>query len=459
MLNTFDSVDQLISEWNPLQPVNVEARKKLDKKFRLEFNYNSNHLEGNTLTYGETELLLLFDDTRGNHSMREYEEMKSHDAAWQMLEEWARDKGRPLTEQAIKNLNEVILVRPYWKEAITSDGKQTRREIKIGSYKQFPNSVRLANGELFEYASPVETPALMQELLEWYRSEEGTLHPVTLAAMLHYKFVRIHPFDDGNGRIARMLMNYVLLRNDLPPVIIKSEEKQSYFRVLHIADTGDYEAFIIYVAEQLIWSLQIAIKAAKGESIEEEKDVEKEIVLFKKSLSRKKESNKIKTHDAVKWILYHSATPLFIQLKETMIRFNDLFHETVIRFIFSDSDDITYNIKSRSGGYKLAIDNQFPDSFIEWLSKVEQKNIIRFGIEFSWDGYKLSTPAFSVGVYVLFTFDKFSYHLSRQTTFDEPNHYLEKNYEQQLSKEEIAFTVKQVANDIIEEIKKNHFDE
>ncbi len=277
MQNTFAGIEQLTTEWISLQPLALEARKKIDKKFRLEFNYNSNHLEGNTLTYGETELLLLFDDTHGNHTMREYEEMKSHDAAWQMINEWARDKERPLNEQAIKNLNEVILVRPFWKEAITADGQPTRREIKIGDYKQHPNSVRLANGELFDYASPVDTPMLMQELIAWYRSEENALHPLTLAAMLHYKFVRIHPFDDGNGRMARLLMNYVLLRNNLPPIIIKSADKQSYLRVLHIADTGDYEPFIAYMAEQLEWSLRLSIKAARGESIEEENDWEKKL--------------------------------------------------------------------------------------------------------------------------------------------------------------------------------------
>jgi Fic family protein len=88
-------------------------------------------------------LLLLFDDTKGNHTLREYEEMKAHDVAWQLVEEWAKDAERPLTEQNIKNLNEVILVRPFWKEAITSDGQATRRQIKVGDYKAHPNSVRL----------------------------------------------------------------------------------------------------------------------------------------------------------------------------------------------------------------------------------------------------------------------------------------------------------------------------
>ena len=96
----------------------------------------------------------------------------------------------------------------------------------MGDYKKFPNSVRLANGEIFDYATPSETPSLMGELVDWVRSEENkrNLHPIELAAQLHYKFVRIHPFDDGNGRLSRLLMNYILLKNDLPPVIIRSDD-------------------------------------------------------------------------------------------------------------------------------------------------------------------------------------------------------------------------------------------
>ena len=273
-----------------LLPMKPEDKQRLDKKFRLEFNYNSNHLEGNTLTYSETKLLLIFDDTQGNHTMREYEEMKAHDVAYHLVEEWAKEKERPLTEQIIKNLNEVILVRPFWKDAITPDGKNTRRLIKVGDYKEYPNSVRLANGEMFEYAAPTDTPILMQELIDWYRQEENEIHPVTLAAMLHYKFVRIHPFDDGNGRVSRLLMNYVLLRNGLPPVVIKSEDKLNYLRALNRADIGDYEAFIDYIAQQAVWSLQLSIRAAKGESIDEPGDLDKKLTQLRRKLGQQSDT-------------------------------------------------------------------------------------------------------------------------------------------------------------------------
>lgn len=264
-----------------------EYQQKLDKKFRLEFNYNSNHIEGNTLTYGETELLLIFGDTQGNHNLREYEEMKGHDLALKLAADLAADNEHPLTESFIKNLNEIILKEPFWKEAVTADGQNTRRLIKVGNYKEYSNSVRLPNGEMFNYASPAETPILMQELIDWYRTEGKALHPVTLASMLHYKFVRIHPFDDGNGRIARLLLNYVLLKNNLPIITVKSTDKQNYLRVLHLADVGNIEPFIDYIAALVTWSLEVSIKAAKGENIEEPNDWEKELQVLKKKIGQK----------------------------------------------------------------------------------------------------------------------------------------------------------------------------
>jgi Fic family protein len=320
--NNLDIVDSLLQELKQLQPINPENKRKLDKKFRLEFNYNSNHIEGNTLTYGETELLLIFDDTRGSHTMREYEEMKAHDVAYQLIEEWAKDTERPLTEQNIKNLNEIILVRPFWKDAITPDGQQTRRLIKVGSYKEYPNSVRLANGEIFDYASPTETPILMNELIEWYRDEESGLHPVTLATMLHYKFVRIHPFDDGNGRVSRLLMNFILLKNGFPPVIIKSKDKTNYLNALHDADTGNYETLINYIAEQLIWSLQISIKAIKGENIDEPDDLDKKLALLEKELEAEDADNELQTHLSTRVMNQHFNDWIFQLLEKLIITTN-----------------------------------------------------------------------------------------------------------------------------------------
>jgi Fic family protein len=119
-----EHIDKLKKQLTQLQPLGAENQQRLDKKFRLEWNFNSNHIEGNTLTYSETELLLIFDQTKGNHELREYEEMKGHDVALKLFYDLAFDKERNLTEKFIREINEILLVRPFYKEAIPPMGKK-----------------------------------------------------------------------------------------------------------------------------------------------------------------------------------------------------------------------------------------------------------------------------------------------------------------------------------------------
>ena len=118
-------IEQLYNEWISLQPLKPKHKKRLDEKFRLEFNYNSNHIEGNTLTYGQTKLLLIFGDTTGNAKLQDYEEMRAHDVGFNITTQEAKDIERPLSEAFIRELNKTILVRPFWKDAVTDAGQPT----------------------------------------------------------------------------------------------------------------------------------------------------------------------------------------------------------------------------------------------------------------------------------------------------------------------------------------------
>lgn len=323
---TIDTVNALKKELDKKIPLEVEDNKRLQKKLRLEFNYNSNHLEGNTLTYGQTQLLLFFDKSSGDVPVSDIEEMKAHDVALSQIKEMANENERPLTESFIKELNKTILVKPFWKDAIAQNGTPTRKKVEIGQYKSSPNSVQLKNGEIHEYASPEETPALMSDLLNWYNVSKAKLHPVQLAAEFHYRFVCIHPFDDGNGRVARLIMNYILLKNNYPPVIIKSEDKESYLTALQKADTGDVESLIEYIEEQSIWSLELSLKAANGEDLDELGDIEKEIEILK----RKKltETKIFKTPKVAYEVITHINNDLWKPLNKLLQNFDDFFAET-----------------------------------------------------------------------------------------------------------------------------------
>ena len=117
-------------------------------------------------------------------------------------------------------------------------GMQTSYNVHAGQYKTRPNSVITRYGDRFEYASPEETPALMTDLVDWYNKAEvgGKLSPVELAVLFHYRYIRIHPFEDGNGRIARLLVNYILTKHDYPMIVVRSRLKNEYLEALHAAD-------------------------------------------------------------------------------------------------------------------------------------------------------------------------------------------------------------------------------
>lgn len=336
--NLSKQIEQLEKKLKNLLPLKKEQEEILWKKFRLEWNYNSNHIEGNTLTYSQTKLLFLFGKTEGDHDIREYEEMKAHDVAIKMVQQEADEK-RPLTERFIRELNEKLLVEPFWKPAITESGEETQKQIIPGQYKTSPNSVRTATGEVFRYASPEETPAMMNDLVQWYRDalETENVDPVVLAAELHYRFVRIHPFDDGNGRVARLLMNYCLFYFNLPPVIIKSTEKDQYLTALNKADTGNRDAFHEYIGQQLVWSLNLNIKAAKGESVEEDEDLDKKIALLKREATIKlnQHSKSIKTPTSILQLCNNFLQPIKNNLSEKLTAsYNDVFSNIDVELAF-----------------------------------------------------------------------------------------------------------------------------
>lgn len=260
-------IEELYQEWQNVQPIKDEYLQRLNRKFMLEFNYNSNHIEGNTLTYGQTELLLMFGRVVGNAYMRDLEEMKAHNVCLKMMQEEASIKEKSLTETFIRTLHQTMLREDYTVYRQLPGGVNTSYVVHAGCYKTRPNSVITPSGERFEYASPEETPALMADLVAWYNQveEDEIMSPVELAALFHYRYIRIHPFEDGNGRIARLLMNYILTKHDYPMLVIRSKTKKNYLDALGKADKQvgpipsdganatleQANAFVTYISHQM----------------------------------------------------------------------------------------------------------------------------------------------------------------------------------------------------------------
>lgn len=232
------SIEDVMNEWNALLPLSDRDREMLSRRFTIDFNYNSNHIEGNTLTYGQTEILLLFGKIVGEADVRDVHEMTASNVGLKMMKEEALLKDTPLTQHFIRTLHKTLLREDYTVYRTLPGGVQTSYVIHAGQYKTRPNSVITRYGDRFEYATPEETPALMSDLVDWYNDAErsGKFTPIELAAIFHYRYIRIHPFEDGNGRIARLMVNYILTRHDYPMIVVRSRKKKEYLEALHRTD-------------------------------------------------------------------------------------------------------------------------------------------------------------------------------------------------------------------------------
>ena len=231
-------IEDVMNEWNALQPLSDRDREMLSRRFTIDFNYNSNHIEGNTLTYGQTEILLMFGKIVGEADVRDVHEMTASNVGLKMMKEEALLKETPLTQHFIRTLHKTLLREDYTVYRTLPGGVQTSYVIHAGQYKTRLNSVITRYGDRFEYATPEETPALMNDLVDWYNDAErsGKFTPIELAAIFHYRYIRIHPFEDGNGRIARLMVNYILTRHDYPMIVVRSRKKKEYLEALHRTD-------------------------------------------------------------------------------------------------------------------------------------------------------------------------------------------------------------------------------
>ncbi len=283
--NILETIDRLKQQLDALRPLPPEVTGRVEQKLRIESNYHSNALEGNTLTLAETRSLLLHGLTARGKPMREHLDIEGYDRAIKELARMARED-HPLSESFICNLHRVLLNEPYEVETIAADGRNTRRAIAVGAYKSTANNIVTSTGETYYFTPPEQVRHAMRELIDWYHKQEDEgEHPIISAAFFHYRFVRIHPFDDGNGRMARLLMNRILLRHGYPLAIVRRDTRARYLQELERADqTEDPGRFIEYIASCCEYPLNLYLRAARGEPIEDTDDIDREIALFRKAL-------------------------------------------------------------------------------------------------------------------------------------------------------------------------------
>jgi Fic family protein len=221
----------------------------------VDWTYNSNAIEGSLLSRGETMFFLSEGLTVEGKPFKDFLDAKNHAEAIDLLMDMVANS-RALSEGVIKEVNVLLLHGVTHTEAITPDGQRIKKPLHAGLYKVQPNHVLKQDGTLHQYVSPEQVPAQMESLVRWINTEIERLHPIVVAAVAHYNMVRIHPFGDGNGRGARILMNMVLLNQGYFPAVIYREQKRKYLETLEQADRGDIEPFIQLITSQLIETQQ-----------------------------------------------------------------------------------------------------------------------------------------------------------------------------------------------------------
>ena len=280
-------------QWMAVQPLPEENHQALWQWIRLKFNHHSNHFEGNTLMYSETQLLLIHGRTVGDHTMREYEEMKAHNVAFEHMCELAKNKNH-ICETDIRNLNKICLKESFYKKAQTPDGQVTSKKIIPGQYKKQPNHVLTQTGEIFYFTSPEETPIQMSELVKWIQNwlkknkEEQHETLVSFLAELHQKFICIHPFDDGNGRVVRLLLAYILIRLDFLPMVL--EDREEYIKAIQFADAGNITALEHLFSINIMGMLEIGI-ASKTSKVSINENIKNNLEHSNMKISKKMDSH------------------------------------------------------------------------------------------------------------------------------------------------------------------------
>lgn len=433
-MEVLEKVERLKAELDSLRPLYAEAEARIMQKFRLDWNYHSNNLEGNSLTYGETKALILFGITAQGKPLKDHFEITGHNEAINWILEIVKDE-RPLTETFIRELHTLLLKESSYKEALTAEGKATRRKIEVGKYKTQPNHVITVTGETFYFATPEETPARMQELVEWFRNEKEKpdVNPIILASLFHYRFIRIHPFDDGNGRVARILMNFILMQFGYPPVIIKTEDKENYYAVLRLADADELEPFIEYIAQNLTRSLEIMIKGARGESVEEPDDLDKELALLERKFRTIGEKIEVAKSEAVLLNLFEkSFKSLIIEFIKTGEKFERFYSQSMFSAAINNST--IYRDKNfLELGHKSFLRNFADSNYFSLHYAFYALNQIGF-----------ESNNFSFTIKLEFSLTNYFIYVAG---VEKPLHKIEKLYSEELSIEEITELMKVISND------------
>ena len=236
-------IEEKMRRINSLRPLPADAIKRLYDEIRLLHTYHSNAIEGNTLTLSETKLVLDEGTTIGGKSLREHLEATNNAKAFDLIEDIAKKK-KPIDHVTIQQIHEVVTAG-----ILEEAGKYRSKNVRItGAVRTPPDWSKIVK--------------LMDGLIE--KISGSKTHPVETAAYLHHRFVHIHPFIDGNGRVARLLTNLYLIAWGYPAIVLKTEDRGKYYKFLRAADAGNLSTFANFIAKAVDESLAMYLSTYGG---------------------------------------------------------------------------------------------------------------------------------------------------------------------------------------------------
>ena len=246
------SIEGKKRELDKFRPLSASISRKLHEQLALEWTYNSNAIEGNTLSLQETEVVLNQGITIGGKSVNEHLEAINHKEGIEFLNTLIQKK-EDLSESVIQECHRLIL--------------KGIDDLEAGAYRR--TNVRIVGARLIP-PQAIKVKPKMEELITWYYENRYSMPIAVLAAQFHYKFVCIHPFIDGNGRVARLLMNLILMANGYPPAVILKVDRKKYYRVLNEANTGNEESFEDFIGKSVERTLIIYLNSIQPNTDEKQ---------------------------------------------------------------------------------------------------------------------------------------------------------------------------------------------
>lgn len=244
--STFSRLLDKVKVLNTARPLPKIVLQNIKEAFLIEWTYNSNSIEGNTLSLRETQMVLQEGITIKGKSLREHFEAKNHETAIHKLYQLVK-------QDYVLNANDILELHGLVLRSIEDEyaGRLRNAGVRISGANFVPPNAR----KVSEY---------LDRLIDYINKNPQGLNPIELATVFHHKFVWIHPFFDGNGRTIRLVMNLLLMRSGFPPAIILTNDRAKYYTALNQANNGNYAKLMLLMSQASERTLNIYLSAIPG---------------------------------------------------------------------------------------------------------------------------------------------------------------------------------------------------